>query len=124
MESDADPLRVLEEILQRNSDFADAVNLRNAEVHHYFYFDRITDPADLEAAWAVFPEHQEIRQRLARIERVATTGDKQMCSGLPGDERWRIRVPKEGNRCTDDDLKRIVGGIGSKTTISTQPSST
>ncbi len=60
-------IALLETILKRNSDDPESVDIAN-EVDHYFFFDAIADASDLEAAWAVFDEHVEIRRRLANIE--------------------------------------------------------
>jgi hypothetical protein len=89
---------VLETILKRNWDEgADEIDLRENESYHYFFFDNIRDKKDLEAAWSVFPENKEIRARLERVERAATT--------TPG---FGYRLPKDSNRCSTDALAELI----------------
>jgi len=97
MSSETEPIDVLEEILKRNSEPGEEIDLRENEVDHYFYFDKIANPGDLEAAWAVFPESQEIRKRLQEVDSV--------CDVIDG---WGYRVPKESNRCEPDELLQIL----------------
>ncbi|MBB1436959.1 hypothetical protein H5201_22225 [Pseudoalteromonas sp. SG43-6] len=59
-------LRLLEEILKRNSEDPDSIDIEN-EVDHYFFFDGIKNEEDLDEAWRVFDEHEEIRNRLLNI---------------------------------------------------------
>ena len=65
-------LTILEAILKRNSLAPGSIDISN-EVNHYFYFDAISDPDDLDAAWSVFDERADIRRRLAHLERGAQT---------------------------------------------------
>jgi hypothetical protein len=89
---------ILEAILKRNwGEGADEIDLRENESYHYFFFENIGNKKDLEAAWAVFPEHMEIRERLARVERAAKI--------VPG---FGYRLPKEGNRCSNDELAKLI----------------
>ena len=89
---------ILEAILKRNWDErADEIDLRGNESYHFFFFDNIRNEKDLEAAWAVFPEHQEIRERLEHVERAATI--------VPG---FGYRLPREGNQCSTDELARLI----------------
>ncbi len=84
----------MEEIIKRNSNEPNKIDINN-EVTHYFIFDDISDPADLEQAWSLFSENKEIRKRLAFIE--------QQADSIPG---WGYRIPsnKEKFRCEESDL--------------------
>lgn len=59
-------LEKLQNILSRNT--GEVVNISD-EVNHYFFFDQIKDRQDLEDAWRIFPEHQEIRRRCDEVRR-------------------------------------------------------
>lgn len=90
-------LALLEEILKRNSQEPESIDIEN-EVDHYFFFDEIENKHDLETAWSVFKEHREIRARLANVE-----GDSDTISG------WGYRIPLGHEfRCTDQELKNLV----------------
>lgn len=78
-------LRELEEILKRNSDDPEDIDIEN-EVDHYFFFDNISNKEDLERAWSLFPEGKLIRDRLSLVEQETQT--------IPG---WGYRVPDESN---------------------------
>ena len=45
----AEPIDVLQALLEKHCDEDEEPDVRNNEVDHYFYFDRIQDPADLDA---------------------------------------------------------------------------
>lgn len=91
-------LDILAEILKRNSDDQSplAIDIEN-EMNHYFFFDAIKNEVDREAAWSVFDEQLEIRNRLSTIENHANkvTG-------------WGYRIPKHHARCSDDKLIALV----------------
>lgn len=90
-------LRLLEEILKRNSEDPDSIDIEN-EVDHYFFFDGIKNEEDLDEAWRVFDEHEEIRNRLLNI-----------VSETDSISRWGYRIPKsEQIRCDDQELKNLV----------------
>jgi hypothetical protein len=63
-----EPIDVLEEIVKRNSGPDEEIDLRGNEIDGYFYFDRIGNSDDLEAAWAVFTNSDEIRRRLTELD--------------------------------------------------------
>jgi len=91
-------LDILETILKRNwHEGADEIDLRENESYHYFFFDNVRNKQDLEAAWAVFPEHKEIRERLERVERAARI--------VPG---FGYRLPRDDNRCSTDELAKVI----------------
>jgi hypothetical protein len=87
----ADCIDILNDILKHNG--LDDVDLRNNEVDRYFLFDQISDPDDLDRAWALFPAHEEIRSRSARVDAVSDI--------VPG---FGYRTPKKSNRCSDAEL--------------------
>ncbi|MDN7130967.1 hypothetical protein JNO04_01200 [Halomonas sp. MC140] len=90
-------LKILEEILKRNSEDPESIDIEN-EVYHYFFFDAVGDKTDLETAWAVFDEHEEIRNRLSKIESNTNT--------IPG---WGYRIPKHDQiKCDEEELKSLV----------------
>lgn len=90
-------LRVLEDILKRNSDDPESIDIEN-EVNHYFFFDGIKNEKDLEEAWRSFYEHQDIRGRLSNIE--------SQTDSIPG---WGYRIPKNDQiTCNDQELKDLV----------------
>lgn len=89
-------MRQLEAILKRNSSEPDGVDITD-EVEHYFFFDKIRDASDLEEAWSVFPEHAEIRKRLALVE--------SDCKVVPG---WGYRIPGEVVSIDDAQLLELV----------------
>lgn len=88
-------LKLLEEIVKRNSDEPEYVDMTD-EVSHYFIFDQITNPKDLETAWSLFDEQKEIRARLANVEGNTDT--------VPG---WGYRIPQQV-RCDQDELLALV----------------
>ncbi len=90
-----DPVTTLEEILRRHRN--EEVNLRENEGDRYFLFDRISDPADLEKAWSLFPEHRVIRDRADEVDASSEI--------VPG---WGYRVPRTSLRCSDTDLTQLV----------------
>ena len=75
-------LKLLEDILKRNSDNPDEIDINN-EVNHYFFFDEIKNTKDLNTAWSVFKEHKEIQKRLSLVEDKTNT--------IPG---WGYRTPQ------------------------------
>ena len=90
-------LNMLTEILKRNSDDPDSVDMLN-EVDHYFFFQSISNADDLEAAWALFDEHKEIRSRLLNLENSTRE--------IPG---WGYLIPQlEQVRCSEDELLALV----------------
>jgi hypothetical protein len=100
MPRDRDKIDLLQEILKRNlrpEEIIGNFDLRTNESYHYFYFDCIRDPNDLELAWSIFPENKEIRRRLKIVERAASI--------IPG---WGYRVAKETNRCDHATLKKLI----------------
>ena len=92
-------MKLLQDILQRNlpadSDFP-IVDI-NDESWHWFYFDQIANSDDLELAWSVFPEQQEIRRRLKQLEAAADI--------VPS---FGYRVSKKENRYPLEDLQKLV----------------
>lgn len=80
------PIQLLTELLRKNvpADERESITLDEDSVDRWFYFDRITDAADLEAAWGVFTEQAEIRRRLAELESLAKV--------MPG---FGYRIPKK-----------------------------
>lgn len=90
-----DLVSTLEEILRRYG--TAEVNLRENEVDRYFLFDQISDPADLEKVWSLFPEHRVIRARADEVD---------ACSDIvPG---WGYRTPRTSNLCSDAELTQLV----------------
>ncbi len=90
-------LKSLEDILKRNSDHPDEIDIEN-EVEHYFIFDKISNPVDLEKAWSLFPEHKKIRNRLEKIEENTDI--------IPG---WGYRVINENyNKCETSELASTI----------------
>lgn len=90
-----DRIKTLEDILNRNG--SSKVNLLTNEVDSYFLFDQISDPGDLDKAWSLFPEHQEIRARAAEVD---------ACSDIIA--MWGYRTPRKSQRCSDIALKQLV----------------
>ena len=88
----SDKIKQLEEILQKNGHEADLSD----EVDCWFLFDKISDPADLDLAWSLFPAHAEIRRRAELVDSV---------SDVAG---FDYRVPKESNRATDEKLSDLL----------------
>jgi hypothetical protein len=97
MSQPAEKIDVLQAILTRNSGNGEDVDLRENEVDHYFYFDKIHDASDRESAWAVFPEEKEIRRRLEQVEQAAHV--------IGG---FGYRVPNPANRCESNALADLV----------------
>jgi hypothetical protein len=90
-------LGILEEILKRNSDDPESVDINN-EIDHYFFFDAIKNQNDLEVAWSVFDEHEEIRDRLLKVE--------SNTDSIPG---WGYRIPQQEQvKCNDEELISLV----------------
>lgn len=89
-------MKRLEEILKRNTDDPDAVDIED-EVCHYFFFDQIGNAADREEAWSVFAEHEDIRRRLDFVE-----GGTETISG------WGYRIPGGATTVDEDTLKALV----------------
>ncbi len=90
-------LKIIEDILKKNSDDANSIDIEN-EVEHYFIFDKITDPIDLEKVWSLFGENKEIRERLKNVESNTDI--------IPG---WGYLVPEQEQICCDEqELKGLV----------------
>ena len=89
-----DPIQTLERILKRNGR---DVKLRENEADRYFLFDQISDPADLDLAWAQFPAHREMHARAAEVDAVSD-----IVAG------WGYRIPKKSNRASDSELSALV----------------
>ncbi|WP_024610871.1 hypothetical protein [Pseudoalteromonas sp. TB64] len=90
-------LKLLEDILKRNSEDPDSIDIEN-EIDHYFFFNAIHNKDDLEIAWSVFDEHEDIRNRLSKIQNNADS--------IPG---WGYKTPNlDYVKCDDEELKRIV----------------
>lgn len=93
------PIKILEEILLRN--LPDEERLHELSLRHcgyrYFYFDHIRRKEDYEAAWSVFPEYQQIRQRLDEVENLANV--------IPG---FGYRVPRNDVPITERKLLALL----------------
>src|SRR4051812_18388840 len=85
-----DAIHTLEKILKSQGH---DVDLLANEVDRYFFFDKISDAADLDLAWSLFPKHREIRVRAAEVDAVSD-----IVAG------WGYRIPKQTQRCTDAEL--------------------
>lgn len=92
-------MKLLQDILERNT--SPDLGLSAVDIYEescqWFYFDQIANTDDLELAWSIFPEQQEIRQRLMRLESVADI--------VPN---FGYRLPKKDNRCALEDLRKLI----------------
>ena len=90
-------LKQLEDILKRNSEQPQSIDIEN-EVDHYFFFDKISNENDLEEAWSIFEEAKAIQERLLLVESNSKT--------LPV---FGYRIPEnEQALCSNEELTSLV----------------
>ena len=66
-------LYILEDLLKKYSENPDEINLKENEVDHYSYFEKLTDQNDKDLAWSQFEESKAIRYRLHELNHYSKT---------------------------------------------------